>query len=452
MLSVRSVVQLAVLVLVVSVAGAAVSLLKEPNSRGKGHDSYGVQRYGFKAFHDTLHDLGLVTRRGLHPPRPVTVGETLLLLKPDQDLVATEPAYLRALESWVAAGGRVVVAAFPPPVERFRRKASEGQRPTLLESLGLPHVSVKVLRDVTGATTRRTEAPSIEEIFVEAMGQDPQEEMHEPDHVCVTCAGTFAGLSADVRNIALPGGRRFDVQWSEDNPPVGTVRVHEDCDGDGHWVQPDSSPDAALVAEFSRGRGSIVVVAEPGLFSNHVLALGDNSPLCVGICSPQGGAVEFDEFYHGLSVRGNVLYLLTIPGFLALALGMLAVACMVNWREAIFLGPPLEDQDVRRRDIGEYIAAMARFFSIGRDARPYLVEKLRDGVQRELCKAYSLPQELHDVDSIARRIERLQPQRAEQFRRTMSEIREELSSRGTWSEAATLSAMQRLTKCLSKTV
>ena len=68
---------------------------------------------------------------------------------------------------------------------------------------------------------------------------------------------------------------------------------------------------------FARGKGEIVIVSDPRLLANALLAKADNSVLAVNLLAPHGETVVLDEFYHGLSVRGNALYLFTRPGYAA---------------------------------------------------------------------------------------------------------------------------------------
>ena len=128
-----------------------------------------------------------------------------------------------------------------------------------------------------------------------------------------------------------------------------------------------------------------------------LLAKADNSVLAARLLAPKGRASSFDEFYHGLAVRGNPLYLLTRPGFAAVTLGILLGVGVWTWRQAVFLGPPLVDPEPSRRDIGEYIDAMGDFFRRGPGHRRFLVREVRDGVLQQLCQELKLPPDKLDV-------------------------------------------------------
>ena len=465
---VRSAILLALLILVVSLVATTLSLLQDPDSDGRGRDSYGTRGPGFRAIHDLLSELGIRVERGLHPPvaptAPDLSGGTIAFLAPDPGLAGVEPTYLKGLLPWVESGGRLVVA-----VNRLHPEFDLGDskttlsRPTLLESLDLADASILSRSMTTGVVAppeRRNWRQEIESISLrESWSQSADT---PPVPMRVKTEGTLSDSNWPVGELLLPGdtvgcldlgqiktsGLLLGTTGGTSTPgtPEGTGR-----DRRGRRPRMDDS-EFILAAVIPRGGGEIVLIAEPALFSNRLLAKNDNSVLAARLLSPEGAPVLIDEFYHGLSVRGNVLYLLTRPGYLALALGPLLCTGLVVWREAIFLGPSLPDETVPRRDIGEYIAAMAQFFSRGRRARPYLVRQVREGVLRQLSTELSLPPEIRDVDLVAGVLSRTNPQAGDRCRKAFRDVDDALDSRGHWSETQTLDAMRRLTACLSKRV
>ena len=432
--SVRSVILLAVLLLVVSVVAAFAALFRTPDSDGMGQDSYGTRGFGFRAIHDVLSELEIPTRRSFSPPDPGDTTQTIVLLQPDATIAGTEPAYLHRLRAWVERGGRLVIT-----LPRGDRSAlammttdDDTKLPSIQESLGLSEVATELQLSPAAAKTRRrlaTDDVSLTDELMNAFGT-----LSPPQSVNTDNAGSLAEIGTNKLSLS-----RDEVQTLEvgDSKPIGSISY-----------QPEDEP-KTLVAEFEAGAGRIVIVGDVALFQNRHLGREDNGVLAARLLSPDGRTVVFDEFYHGLGVRGNPLYLLTRPGYAALVLGLIVVASLVVWRQAIFLGPSLSDPPVQRRDLAEYLTAMGRFFSLGRETRPFLIEQMRDGVLRELCRTLSLATETHDVDVIAGMISRRHPERADRLRRTIAEIDSELSSRSWWSESETIDAMQRLTDCLS---
>ena len=435
--SVRNLIQLAVLVLVISLAGAWLSLFRPPDSGGMGRDTYGVTGNGYRAVFDVLRELNVPVRRQLGPPKPEH-GATLVFLQPDQQIAGTEPTYLHSLLPWVEQGGRLIVtlpSLNVPSHDLGFEGLSPVKMPSILESLGLSGVEIDTLSTVP-ADARLRKRPrtlddeSITEDLLKVFGGAPAAPKETEAH----CQGTLAVPS--IVRLALPGD---SVQTLK----IGNAAAR----GTISYVSGDQ--EHVLVAEFGRGTGTIVIVSEHALFHNRLLARGDNSILAVHLFSHDGTAVVFDEFYHGLGVRGNPLYLMTRPGYAALALGLLLFSCVSVWREATLLGPSLPDAAVQRRDIGEYLTAMGRFFSYGATTRPFLIRQIRSGVLWKLSREFAMAPENQDVEMIAGVVSRRDPLAGERLRTTIADIDKELDSRTHWTESQTINAMRRLTACLS---
>ena len=175
MLTARNFVVLTIVIAVVSLLWACFELARPPDSGGQSNDSYGTRMHGLRGLFEILTDLGIPVERTLAPPTAVVGREaTLVLWKPQPDLVKLEPAYLRALARWVESGGRVVVApdgrrAAPRPLG-LSGKRSDVREATVLGELGLATVSVRTinlksaekgpLADATGRSTGGQDAES----------------------------------------------------------------------------------------------------------------------------------------------------------------------------------------------------------------------------------------------------------------------------------------------------
>src|SRR5262245_24770065 len=68
LLSARNVILAAAALLVLSVLGSCLAMLRPPDSGGLGRDSFGTRRQGFRALMETLQDVGIDARRDLAPP------------------------------------------------------------------------------------------------------------------------------------------------------------------------------------------------------------------------------------------------------------------------------------------------------------------------------------------------------------------------------------------------
>lgn len=434
--SVRSWILLAVGIFVLVMVLELLSLRQTPDSKGFGRDSYGTRVSGYRGVYETLEELGVRVERQLAPPTPAGIS-VLVFLNPSLKLGGVEPVYLQDLRPWIEAGGTVVLASHAQiELDLSLSEASESpvELPSILESLGLPDVRFQAIDKTwnSDASSRETEDGSLSEEIFESF----QLELTPPDVVAVQCSGTLADWQESIRHLALPAENQSRVVWGK-TKPVGRI-----------FYETEEQEEHTVAAVFGVGQGNIVVAAE-GFFRNRFLPMEDNAVAAAYLLmSPADAPVVFDEFYHGLGVRGNPLYLLTLPGYLAVALGLLLVIGLMSWRKAILLGPPLTEKPQSRRDIGEYIAAMGQFFSRGRSSRRFLIEHLREGVLRELNIAFALPPDAQDIDLVLNLLNRKNPERAKRVRETLADAERLLQSRSRLTEQQTLTLMRRLTACL----
>lgn len=428
--SVRSWILIAVCLAVLSLLLAWVSLFQTPDSGGRGRDTFGTRESGYRAIFETLSELGIKVDRQFHPPVSLSDGESLVFLNPSPDLCGTEPAYLESLLPSVEAGGRVVVATRTPIREELQKEILSEQPmklPGILESLDLADVRFEA---VDGNFREWVAEDSFSDtLFKERPKPRP------PRIVKVECTGTMARWQSAIQELALSGDLEQSLVW-ENTEPIGQIS----------YLAQDQEK-RVVAAEFPRGKGSLLVVDE-ALFHNRLLPQSDNSIAAAYLISPEGTPAAFDEFYHGLGVRGNPLYLLTLPGYAALFLGLLLFVGLNSWRRAVFLGPAIPDEPKTRRDIREYLSAMGQFYSQGRNSRKFLIRQMQEGVVRELNLDYGLPLESQDIDLLLTRMARKNPARAKQIREALENADGMLNSPRQISETQTLETMRRLTACL----
>jgi hypothetical protein len=451
LLSARNLILAAALVLVLSVVGTCLSMLRPNDSGGLGRDSYGVTSDGYRALLETLESLGIRVDRSLAPPRPDVEGwPTLVILRPDPLLVGYSPRYLASLLEWVEHGGRLVVA----PADWDHHWANHSSSPS--HEVPIEHDILKLLGvdkdvrleefvsetdaagDPAGTSSNSSSGSSGEddEFWPEDMRKmwsgDGARAVIRP----VRCEGSLGSLAKSIRQLAVPE-LEFTKLVGKPDDLAGSIAVRDTLDDE-----------PLVVAAVARGRGEIVVVSDPRLFANFFLAKADNSVLAAHLLSPHDESVVFDEFYHGLMVRGNPLYLFTRPGYAAMALGILLGVGVWTWRKAVFLGPPLPDTVPARRDIGQYIDAMGDFFVRGPDHRRFLMRETRDGVLQQICQELKLPPDTADPDVIVAALARRSPARADALRRVVKRIDATLASHGNVPKSIYLPTLQRLASCL----
>lgn len=341
-------------------------------------------RAGTHALCALLSELGFeVERRPLPFTGDEPLAAVLLLIDPDPLLVRTEPEPLERIRDWVGRGGRLVVAPhFATGAEQLKLAELARELPhfdaDLLPELGLADVQVKPL-PVTKIPTET--APNDDELMISrVVDDDAASEIEE-----------LVTLGGGLPELLIPAG--VNPRWA--------TRIH-DAEGTPR----------VLAAAFPRGAGEVVLVADATLLSNVTLPRGDNATWFIEqILSGRTGPILVDEFYHGLTIRGNAWWLLTQPAYALPAVCGLVCLGLWTWRTGRCLGPPLADAPPSRRAVSEYVSAMARFFQRGADAQRFVLHEVRSGVQRRLADETGLPLAGADPERLAAAIARRQPHR-----------------------------------------
>lgn len=459
MLTARNVVVLTIAIAVVSLASVCISLMQPPDSGGLAGDSFGTRAHGQRALYETLSELGVRVERLLVPPTEALARDTTLVFwRPHFNLVNIEPAHLHAIAEWVRQGGRVVVAPDRSDnVSPFSMQNLSGlNKPprNVLEELGLKGVAVKTidLAAEVGDSGKADEnrPPKHRSSSPQALRKQPladdlnalgkfvsgNYESVPLQNVAIRASGTLAGLEAQVKQIKVPA-RGLAVITAGESQPSGTVTI---IDRDGK--------DQTLIATYPLGAGELIVIASPEIAENRTIALEDNSVLMAHLLAEPGRAVVFDEFYHGLTIRGNPLWLFTRRGFGATALGLLMAIGFLIWRQSVFLGPPFESTVKPRRSIGEYVEAMSRFLNRGGGSRPFVLEQVRDGALHAVRRELGLPPGREKVEELAAVLARRDPARARQLVEAVGKIDETLSQNQTCRPLDAVRLLQGISNCL----
>jgi hypothetical protein len=453
MLSSRNVILVVVLLAVVSVAWAAISLLLPPDSNGMAPDSYGTQASGLRGLYETLTELHVPVQRGLVPPTAfLGKARCLLLWTPDPILVDMEPEYLERIKEWVRAGGRLVLV---PPLDKdtvrvklYRRsRPSELREISILRAVGLPSVrfvpvplSATVTGSSPGRNPRSAQAANNEEIsgaeFYDLLHPLADPRLRASQTFGVHADGVFQAWASGIQTLRLP---EDDLRAIDPNsPPAPAGRIF--------FSAPDGQEET-LVAQYPLGKGSITVVSEPLLFINFFLREDDNAVLAVNLLSSPGGPAVVDEFYHGLTVRGNPFWILTRHPYGILALLAAGLTALIAWQKAVRLGPALSSSAASRRSLREYVDAMARLFHRSGHRR-FLLEEIRSGVLRELKRRLHLKPEQDDPALIAAALARRDKSEAKRFERALSHIDYWISQGRTPGEEEYISAAKEMAECL----
>lgn len=168
---------------------------------------------------------------------------------------------------------------------------------------------------------------------------------------------------------ATPTPRRTASPRPSAPPPVVVVPQREGGIGigrPGDYAEPDapvlnfSDERGALVAEFTRGRGRVVVLADPFIVANNGISRADNLQLATNVIAGGGGLIAFDEYHQGRGETHNQLitYFAGTP-VIAMFAQVALIAAVVVWSRGRRFARPLPAPRPDRRSKLEFVASMA---------------------------------------------------------------------------------------------
>lgn len=439
MLSARTVIAGVVALVVVSLtSGLWMVLASTPGDDGWGADSLGVRARGFRGAHDTLLALGVPVERQLIPSVSADdLDSTYVLWAPLDAIMQTEPAHLAELAAWVKRGGRLTVTAEADDRGLFaaaRARAVKNPKDALTE-LGLPDVYFLKTNVLPEGNVVDLVDPAAGRPWRKLATRWLEESSTKVRYVPVKLRGVCREWSG-LKSVCLPDGETWTLSY---DAPTPTGRI---------TFADEKGEEQTLAAVFSVGSGEIAVMAAPAIANNWLLGEADNSVAAMQLMTLGKPRVILDEFYHGLTIRGNVLWLLTQPGYAALAMAIVALVGVWVWRSAVFLGPPEEDRPVSRRTISEYLDAMSRFLLKGRQSDRFILAEMRSGALWSMADAAGLPPELDDVDRIAASVARRDAGRAARLVAAINDADATLAAPRA-NEAVILQALRKVNACLS---
>jgi len=439
--SARSAILITLAVLGISIAASLFSLVGPPDSGGRGRDSYGTRWNGMRAWFELLAESDVQVDRRLSPPPADPASGTYVLWMPDEAVAAVEPVYLEHLRRWAEAGNRVLVAPAPSGGDSAGSISRRGRKPAfenLLRTLGVEGLAVhqkspaKLPQTIVEEERRERIRREARETWDELSGR---REFRTGD---VAARTTGAAVSSErIRHLHAPLEELRYLTW---NPEVVEIAGS---------VALDLPDEPVVVAVVPVGRGEVVVVSEAYLLMNAALAQADNAVLAYDLAATGGGTVTFDEFYHGLAVRGNPLWLLTRPFYAAVVVSSLIVAGLLLWRRAAALGPPVDSKPTTRRTVVEYVQATAKFLSRSLGAPIFVLDEVRSGALHVLAERRSGHGGDASAENVVHSLTRNSPAEAQRLRRALDDIAvvEALADRCT--RSGVVQALQGIQRCLS---
>lgn len=482
----RNVIFAVVTIFVCSIVGTCVSLMQPPDGGGVRDDSFGTRAQGHRALFETLKELGVAVERGLHPPEANSLeGKTLVLWNPQPSLVSSDPSFLSSLQPWIESGGRVVVAVGEDDSHVPESLQSKSLLPTsVFKALGLGHLSIQGFTTSDGSGPKpnggATMPPNVsnldklvrEEVDYTKLAKQYFGAGQETHAIRITtlsvkATGTLERFNSLVQQVSVNPDSLSELAGTSGPPanvqPSGTESAMPRVSAaTGSMLQTDdavvgtivakdsSSAEHVIAASVRHGRGEIVVLSLPSLAHNLNVSAGDNAVLLLHLMAGSPRGLVFDEFYHGLTIRGNPMWLFAQRTYGTVALMLLLATSVFAWRRALFLGPPIGLPIASRRSLGEYLDAMSRFLLNGRGAAKFIVREVRAGLVWSVRKECGLAPQKEDVGDAVAVIVRRDPIRARHLQDTVQRLDSLLASRGSLSESVALSELKQVTPCLSQ--
>ncbi len=158
-------------------------------------------------------------------------------------------------------------------------------------------------------------------------------------------------------------------------PPPSTAPVFHLADERG-----------ALVADYVRGRGRVIVLSDPFVVANNGIERADNLQLALNLVAVHAGLIAFDEYHQGRAATENELaaYFAGTP-VLALCGQAFLLVCALVWTRGRRFARSLPAPHVDRRSKLEFVASMAE---LQQRARAYdlAVENVYARTRRALAR------------------------------------------------------------------
>jgi hypothetical protein len=435
--------RLAIFVTIVLVIGLLVALnatsyvsteQKVDSEFSPDRSTYNGGATGTRALYDFLSETGrkvirwrdvpaalLNTSGAARPTTFVVIGETLVPFEEDE---------AKALLRWVESGGRLVIIDRRPDVRllpvsgKWRVSTELLQYPTLdVHSDNAKEMTAGVeparatqptifTRDVASVLPSRFAAV----INFAATASDKKSAGHQG-----------AGEATDESNT---GEDNEDVDSTEEQPPPVIVptpgaspsgsqrgkdsaRVYKPPPGDEPHTPPtvtSSAPVAhladnrgALLVDYPRRAGRIIVLSDPFIVANGGITQADNLQLAINTVAGAGGLIAFDEYHQGRGATRNEMlaYFAGTPVLAMLAQATLIILVLL-WTRGRRFARPLPVPRVDRRSKLEFVASMAE---LQQRARAYdlAIENIYARTRRVLAR-YAGVESAASSSEIARRV------------------------------------------------
>jgi hypothetical protein len=357
--------------------------------------SYNSGPTGTRAFYQLLEESGVPVARwrddyfsledGARNATVIAVGPFAFSQKPSGEET-------RALQRWVAGGGRLLIISRSPR-EQFGDPVIHSENPPKMPDWDAPPEQIvndksdELISQPT-ALTRDVRGLALS-VFASKM------KFHPPDP-----ADPNATKAED------------DVLWPEPSPPTPPTpeptakpdEAESQQDADNRVEEYSTAllyapvthlgdKEGAVMADFIYGKGRVIFLSDPFVIANNGIARGGNLTLALNMVSSLGGSertVFFDEFHHGYGSESNPLvnYFRGTPVPWLLFQGVLLSLLLIYTYGRRFARPlPLPQVD--RHSPLEFVSSMANLQQVAQ-ARDLALENIYPRFKAQLCRRIGL--------------------------------------------------------------
>lgn len=361
------------LVAVLFAINAATYVSKEPTKDSEfspNRSTYHAGPTGTRALYDYLNETGSRVMRWREAPEKllsdtnVTV-RTFVIVGDTQVSIDEEQA--NNILAWVELGGRLVLVDRRPEMELVPH--SEEWRITT--ELGeLPSMSV----DPANTTAMTENVKPLRPVQPTPLTKDI--DSVQPSRFAAGFSFVRVEKSVDarpkvpIRQTETPDEEEFEDD-SQSAPTPTPVPVFESAEDEAKGILSPAPVvhlgDARrpLLIDYSHGRGRIIMLGDPYIFSNGGISLKDNLQLAINVLDATAGndvkgLIAFDEYHQGRGATRNefVAYFSGTP-VLPLLGQIVLVILLILWTRARRFARPVPLVQVDRRSALEFVASMA---------------------------------------------------------------------------------------------
>lgn len=157
-------------------------------------------------------------------------------------------------------------------------------------------------------------------------------------------------------------GVGYESDADDLDPPPSVAEID---DSETQYASPApvahlNDADGALLVDWVRGQGRVVLLSDPYIVSNTGISHKDNLQLALNMVTGSDGLIAFDEYHHGRGVTENAFvgYFSGTPVIPMVAQLVLLLLLMV-YTGARRFARPLPWHEVDRRSTLEFVASMA---------------------------------------------------------------------------------------------